>query len=268
MHQPDRRRFLTWASAAGAFFAAHGCSAAAEPMPTREARGEPLIRHLELLSSAPLADLKAFYHESLGLGVAEEKPGQLTVEAGRTRLTFRKAPTGDEKPFYHFAFNIPENKVAAARDWQAKRTPLLPIPKTLRDPKYPDDVVHYLGRLRFIDEVVSVDGPSITCTTRIRDEHILLDGGRITPLIAVELFAQAAAALMVCHSGQEGSGMTMGYLLGTRRLDVTADSFEVGDELTTRCEEVWSADGLSQLECTVERRGEIVARGSVNVARG
>ena len=122
--------------------------------------------------------------------------------------------------------------------------------------------------MRFIDHVVSVDGPCIICTTRIRDEHILLDAGRVTPLIAVELFAQAAAALMVYHSGKEGSGMAMGYLLGTRRLDVATDAFAVGDELTTRCEEVWSADGLSQLDCTVERRGEIVARGSVNVARG
>lgn len=143
MHQPDRRHFLTWASAAGAFFAAHGCSAAEEPLQKREAEREPLILHLELHSSAQLADMKAFYHESLGLGVAEEKPDRLTVNAGRTRLTFLKPPAGDEKPFYHFAFNIPENKAAAARDWQAKRTPLLPIPKALRDPTYPDDVVHY-----------------------------------------------------------------------------------------------------------------------------
>jgi catechol-2,3-dioxygenase len=143
MPRPDRRHFLTWASAAGAFFAAHGCSAAEEPKRDKNGKGEPLIRHLELLSSAPLADMKAFYHKSLGLSVAEEKPDRLTVEAGRTRLTFVKPATGDDKPFYHFAFNIPENKAAAARDWQAKRTPLLPIPKALRDPKYSDDVVHY-----------------------------------------------------------------------------------------------------------------------------
>ncbi|MGE0758731.1 MAG: VOC family protein [Pirellulaceae bacterium] len=87
--------------------------------------------------------MKQFYHRSLGMGVAEEKPGRLTIEAGRTRLTFLKPPTDEAKPFYHFAFNIPENKAVAARDWQAKRTPLLPIPKALRDPEYPDDVVHY-----------------------------------------------------------------------------------------------------------------------------
>lgn len=143
MLQPNRRHFLARASAAGAFFAAHGCSAAEGPMPKRAGRGEPLLRHLELLSSAPLTDMKGFYHQALGLGVVAEKPGRLTVEAGRTRLTFLRPPAGDGKPFYHFAFNIPENKAAAAREWQAKRTPLLPIPAALRDPTYPDDVVHY-----------------------------------------------------------------------------------------------------------------------------
>jgi catechol-2,3-dioxygenase len=143
MLQPDRRHFLAWASAAGAFFAAHGYSAAEEPMPKREAKGEPLIRHLKLLSSAPLADMKGFYHKSLGLGVAEEKPDRLTVEAGRTRLTFLKPPAGDAKPFYHFAFNIPENKVLAAHRWQMRRTPLLPIPLSLRDPEFPAEVVNY-----------------------------------------------------------------------------------------------------------------------------
>jgi catechol-2,3-dioxygenase len=112
-------------------------------MPNKETKGEPLIRSLELISSASLADMHAFYHKLLGLGAAEQKPDRLTVEAGRTRLTFVNAPAGGEKPFYHFAFNIPENKAIAARDWQAKRTPLLPIPQALRDPKYPDDVVHY-----------------------------------------------------------------------------------------------------------------------------
>jgi catechol-2,3-dioxygenase len=112
-------------------------------MPNKETKGEPLIRHLELISSAPLADMHAFYHKLLGLGAAELKPDRLTVEAGRTRLTFVKAPTGGEKPFYHFAFNIPENKILAAHRWQKQRTPLLPIPQALRDPKYPDDVVNY-----------------------------------------------------------------------------------------------------------------------------
>src|SRR5262245_51577371 len=145
--QLNRRRFLNLATAAGAFFAAHGWGNAEEPQapapPDKGGQKDPRIRRLELASSAPLADLKEFYHRLLGLPVVEEKPGRLTIDAGRTRITFVTAAAGDAKPFYHFAFNIPENKILAAHQWQKQRTPLLPIPKTLRDPKYPDDVVDY-----------------------------------------------------------------------------------------------------------------------------
>src|SRR5262249_54529847 len=103
----------------------------------------PRILTLTLLTSVPLTKMKAFYHQTLGLSVVDEKPDRLTFCAGETRLTFAKAGVDDGNPFYHFAFNIPENKVLAARTWQRERTPLLPIPPRLRDPAYPDDVVDY-----------------------------------------------------------------------------------------------------------------------------
>lgn len=140
----DRRGFLKLSAASAAFLAAHGFGShlTSGSPPVGGASASPRIRRLELLSSAALAEMKDFYHGSLGLRVAAEGPERLTIDAGQTRLTFTKAAAG-ERPFYHFAFNIPENKVLAAHRWQKKRTPLLPIPKSLRDPKYPDDVVNY-----------------------------------------------------------------------------------------------------------------------------
>jgi hypothetical protein len=142
----DRRQLLARASGSAAFFTAHGFAAGAPATPLGPAEGEKpgaRIAGLELLSAAPLAAAKEFYHRSLGLRVEEDKPDRLTVRAGDTRLTFAPAGPGDGKPFYHFAFNIPENKIVAARDWQRERTPLLPIPARLRDPRYPDEVVDY-----------------------------------------------------------------------------------------------------------------------------
>jgi catechol 2,3-dioxygenase-like lactoylglutathione lyase family enzyme len=98
---------------------------------------------VELLSATPLAKLKDFYHTSLGLRLLEDQPNRLTLAAGSSRLTFVPAPPDVGQPFYHFAFNIPENKIREARDWQRQRSPLLPIPKTLRDSNYPDDIVNY-----------------------------------------------------------------------------------------------------------------------------
>ncbi|MGI0150096.1 MAG: VOC family protein [Thermoplasmata archaeon] len=142
-----RRRFLGWAAASAAFVGAHGRIASEDPgansPPGKPKAAGPRILSLELLTSAPLAKMKEFYHQSLGLPVLDERQERLTIGAGETRLAFVKAGPDIEKPFYHFAFNIPENKLLAARTWQLERTPLLPIPARLRDPAYPDDVVDF-----------------------------------------------------------------------------------------------------------------------------
>jgi hypothetical protein len=104
---------------------------------------EPRLLSLELLTSAPLERMKAFYHQTLGLRVLEAQPDRLTIGADQTRLTFVMAGPDGGNPFYHFAFNIPENKIRAAHTWQKERTELLPIPAGLRDPRYPDDIVNY-----------------------------------------------------------------------------------------------------------------------------
>ena len=102
---------------------------------------DPRILRLELLTAAQLKRMKDFYHRLLGIEVLDDRPKWLTIAAGLSRITFFTAKPEDGKPFYHFAFNIPENKILAARTWQKERTSLLPIPARLRDPAYPADVV-------------------------------------------------------------------------------------------------------------------------------
>jgi catechol-2,3-dioxygenase len=141
---PGRRQFLARASAAAALIAAHeGVMPRAASAPDGPPAAGPRIVSLALLTAAPLAKMKDFYLKSIGLRVLEDAPNRLTIAAGQSRVTFVPAGEKDGEPFYHFAFNIPENKIRAARDWQRGRTPLLPIPARLHDPKFPADVVDY-----------------------------------------------------------------------------------------------------------------------------
>ncbi len=79
---------------------------------------------LELqLEAGAFREQKQFYTESLGLLLDEESAARFTVRAGSTRLTFTEAAEG--RPTYHFAFNIPENKLPQAQEWLARRTPVL-----------------------------------------------------------------------------------------------------------------------------------------------
>ena len=85
--------------------------------------------------------MQAFYRDRLELR-SERAGGRLHVDAGDTRLTFLHDPAA-QAPFYHFAFNIPENKIVAARAWQLERSPLIPIPDANRARDLPPDIVDY-----------------------------------------------------------------------------------------------------------------------------
>lgn len=97
----------------------------------------PRIKSLRLLTTAQLIELKNFYANVLGLPV--KLSGQnLTIQAGKSTITFTKTD-GEARPFYHFAFNIPENKIEKALAWQRLRTPIVhPNPEGTRDA-----VVHF-----------------------------------------------------------------------------------------------------------------------------
>lgn len=80
------------------------------------------IHHIELLSD----DLKAtehFYTEILGFVVQEKNTASLSFQIGTTKLTFRQSY--QQKPFYHFTFNIPCNQIQEALVFLAKRVALM-----------------------------------------------------------------------------------------------------------------------------------------------
>lgn len=81
-----------------------------------------LIKELRLQSTNILS-LFSFYKENLGLAVFHSGPG-ITITAGETKLIFEGA-SQNEKPFYHFAFNIPSNKFEEAYQWAKQRIELL-----------------------------------------------------------------------------------------------------------------------------------------------
>ncbi|GIP25027.1 hypothetical protein J23TS9_01570 [Paenibacillus sp. J23TS9] len=67
------------------------------------------------LKTAELEPLKHFYKDTLELPVVEDQDGFFSVRIGQTRLTFEQAKQG--QPFYHYAFNIPENQFKEAKVW-------------------------------------------------------------------------------------------------------------------------------------------------------
>ncbi len=78
------------------------------------------LRALTLAAADP-GTLAAFYGDTLGLGVRAEGDTAI-VRAGSSDLRFERGPGA---PFYHFAFNIPPQRIEDARNWLSERVTLL-----------------------------------------------------------------------------------------------------------------------------------------------
>ena len=145
----DRRQFLQQAGTA-LFAAAHvaGTQPAAGERrgpraPTYEGPEDPRLLRLDLRTAASFADLKRFYLEMLEMSLLEETPQRLTIQGGRTVIAFHRAKPDEGDPTYHVAFNIPENKLFQAREWQRQRSPILKrAPDAYSHPDY-DDVTDW-----------------------------------------------------------------------------------------------------------------------------
>lgn len=84
------------------------------------------MRLLEVtLDAIDLHAAYSFYAGDLGLPVVRRAADTLTLQAGASRLTFRKADATGAAPFYHFAFNIHPARFERARAMMAAITPLV-----------------------------------------------------------------------------------------------------------------------------------------------
>ncbi len=137
-----RRDFL--AGSLATFLAMHldglrsPASGAASAAPSRKPRFPgrgPRLRRIRMQTHR-LGALRGFYRDLIGFPLVAETGESVAVAAGATRLEFVQVRDGSE-PYYHFAFNIPENKLLAAKTWLGQRVPIL------RHEKTGEEVIHF-----------------------------------------------------------------------------------------------------------------------------
>ena len=74
------------------------------------------------LQAKGLQALFRFYKKTLEFSVADPGDSRFIIQTNNTRLIFEETNNKSEDPFYHFAFNIPSNKINEAYEWLKKRT--------------------------------------------------------------------------------------------------------------------------------------------------
>ena len=120
-----------------------------------------------------------------------------------------------------------------------------------------------------VDELVSHEGRGVVCRAEIRPDHLFLrPDGTVSSLLAIELFAQTAAALVGLLAPPGGPSLAQGALLGSRQIKLYTDVLKVGDVVDIHCTESWTIEMAAQIDCALFRAGEKIAEGSINVMAG
>lgn len=83
-----------------------------------------IIDRAEFLTAEPLERLILFYNEILQFPIVAAESGRVTFQAGSSQLTFVSVESAEENPYYHFAFNIPANKLDEAKAWISRHVQL------------------------------------------------------------------------------------------------------------------------------------------------
>jgi catechol-2,3-dioxygenase len=82
------------------------------------------ILKLEILTN-DLENTERFYQDILDLLIVKRGDNGVSFSAGSTTLTFKHIT--NQKPVYHFAFNIPHNKLDEAFEWVSKRAEIMDV---------------------------------------------------------------------------------------------------------------------------------------------
>jgi predicted hotdog family 3-hydroxylacyl-ACP dehydratase len=136
-------------------------------------------------------------------------------------------------------------------------------------PKLPPlaELVRHRAPMLLLDEVVRWDGASVECLVVLRDDSPFVEAGRVRGVLAVEYMAQCMAAYDGLRRRDRGQPPSVGYLVGGSEIQISVDHFLVGDVLRVHATHVSGNDALARFDCTVERDGDEVAKGTLNAFR-
>jgi predicted hotdog family 3-hydroxylacyl-ACP dehydratase len=120
-----------------------------------------------------------------------------------------------------------------------------------------------------LDALVAHAPEEAVCEKTFRQEDLFVKDGVVSGFVALELFAQAAAAHFGYVGLTAGGKATSGALLGARKIELLVPTFAVGEKLTIRVKQVMAMPPAAQFDCTLHGPdGTLLAEGVISVAVG
>ena len=124
---------------------------------------------------------------------------------------------------------------------------------------------HRAGML-FLDRALEGDDNCITACAQIKENHLFAQDGRVGSWVLLEYMAQTMAMWTSWNARQKGLPPPVGFLLGTRRLDLLTDHVAVGSVLTCKASRIFVSveDGVAQFQCEAYCNGQLLAKAAIN----
>jgi predicted hotdog family 3-hydroxylacyl-ACP dehydratase len=129
-----------------------------------------------------------------------------------------------------------------------------------------EDCILHRGAMRLVDRLVEADDEHAVVEAQVPHDGLFVQEGRMPAYIVIEHMAQSIAAWAGARARRAGHEPSLGFLLGTRRMELECDELPAGALLTmkVRCE-LLASNGLGMFDCEVLHEGRRVAQAKVSV---
>lgn len=112
----------------------------------------------------------------------------------------------------------------------------------------------HAGSMILLDEIIAYSDSQLQALARIGPDHLFLDeNGQLPMWCAIEIMAQGVAALAGCHAHDAGQPPKLGFLLGSRQIDILRPNVARGSLLCVRVEASTrdEASGFGVFDCSL-----------------
>jgi 3-oxoacyl-[acyl-carrier-protein] synthase-1 len=116
-----------------------------------------------------------------------------------------------------------------------------------------------------IDRVISYTEDSIHCQVNIHAHSPFCENREVPSYIAIEYMAQAIAGWNGMMAKKNNEQPKIGFLLGTRRMELNVPSFKIGDVLDVYGKALYIDGEMASFDCWIDIKGERVVHAGLNV---
>jgi len=128
-----------------------------------------------------------------------------------------------------------------------------------------NELIAHEAPMILVDRVVSCDDDSIMTAIHITSDTPFLQDDRVPSYVVIEYMAQSIAAYSGLQAKEAHKTVKIGFLLGTRKLELKTAHFQLGDEIIIEASPLYNDGEMASFDCSAKHEGQVVAIARLNV---